>query len=73
MGILSEARLVYAAITPAKKIRVEYDWALRMILLIYIPGMLLMFLVGRRLPPFPRTRQVKTVSSRLGDTHIVHR
>lgn len=39
LGISSECWLIYKAIEPARRLRQEYAWALQLILLIYIPGM----------------------------------
>ena len=41
-GISSECYLIYKAIEPARELRLEYAWALQVILLIYIPGKFVM-------------------------------
>ena len=38
LGISSECWLIYKAIVPAKKLRIEYAWILQLILFVYIPG-----------------------------------
>lgn len=38
LGISSECWLIYKAIEPAAKKRIEYDWALKLIVGIYVPG-----------------------------------
>jgi very-long-chain (3R)-3-hydroxyacyl-CoA dehydratase len=38
LGISSECWLIYKAIEPAKELRLEYAWALQLILFIYVPG-----------------------------------
>lgn len=40
MGICSEMWLIYIAIEPAKTWRVQYEYLLKMILVIYIPGLI---------------------------------
>lgn len=39
LGICSEMWLIYIAIEPAKTWRVQYEYLLKMILVIYIPGL----------------------------------
>jgi len=43
LGISSECWLVYKAIGPAKAKRLEYAWALQLILFIYVPGSYILF------------------------------
>lgn len=38
MGISSECWMMYTAIKPAKKVRMEFAWFLQLMLFVYIPG-----------------------------------
>ncbi|CZS95929.1 related to protein tyrosine phosphatase-like protein (putative anti-phosphatase); pepino protein; pasticcino protein pas2 [Rhynchosporium agropyri] len=43
LGISSECWLIYKAIEPAKKIRMELGWLLQLILFVYVPGSYVLF------------------------------
>jgi len=40
LGICSEMWLIYIAIEPAKRWRIQYEYLLKMILVLYIPGLI---------------------------------
>jgi very-long-chain (3R)-3-hydroxyacyl-CoA dehydratase len=43
LGISSECWLVYSAIGPARRWGLEYEWALRAILFVYVPGAYILY------------------------------
>ena len=43
LGVASECWLVYSAIAPASKLRVEYGYTLWAILAVYVPGIYILF------------------------------